>query len=123
MLLTVLLAALELTQAAAAAPTATAPSPAARGFGSDKDCRRPELQMTKDALRPRRFGELSATARLELAVIREIDGCPIPAVLNEGVGRRADAEFRAAPLSRVRPVRRAPSAAPARAPPRRRADG
>ena len=83
MLLTVLLAALELTQAAAAAPAA--PAATAPPTGHAKDCRRPELQMTRDALRPRRFGELPTTARLELAVIREFNGCPIPAVLNEGV--------------------------------------
>ena len=35
--------------------------------------------------RPRRLIELPP-GRLELAVHREVDGCPIPAVLREGIG-------------------------------------
>ena len=44
-------------------------------------------QRQGERARARRFAE-PQTGRLELAVVREIDRCPIPAVLREGVGRR-----------------------------------
>ena len=39
--------------------------------------------------RPRTLGELPP-GRLELAVVREIDGCAIPAVVREGIGGNLD---------------------------------
>jgi hypothetical protein len=37
-------------------------------------------------VRPQRLDQLPP-GRLELTVMREVDGCPIPAVVREGIGR------------------------------------
>ena len=88
MLLTLLLAAIQLLPAAPAAPTAQPElRPSVGGVGAGPKCPRATVhQATQgDVPRPRRFNELPA-GRLELAVLREFDGCPIPAVLQEGIG-------------------------------------
>lgn len=46
---------------------------------------RPRLVRPAGESGPRRLGDLPP-GRLELTVYREVDGCPIPAVLREGIG-------------------------------------
>jgi len=41
----------------------------------------------------RRLDQLPS-GRLELSVLRSVDGCPIPAVLREGIGGRPEADPR-----------------------------
>ena len=52
-----------------------------------KACPRPELRMAerRQGVRAERLVDLPP-GRLELTVQREFDGCPIPAVLREGIG-------------------------------------
>jgi hypothetical protein len=93
MLLTILLAAIQLPQAAA---TQTSTSPAdVRAFtpisaDADKSCSLPMARTADEnaPLRSRPFNELPIPGRLELAVYRQIGGCPIPAVLYEDFERR-----------------------------------
>jgi len=88
MLLTILLAALQLSQIPAAPSAAPAPGSEARAAaGPAKTCPRATVRQADDKapLRPRRFGELPS-GRLEYAVIREVGGCPIPAVIRERIG-------------------------------------
>ena len=86
MLLTILLAALQLVPAAPSASEAEL-RPYVAGVGAGPKCQRATVRHAgqSEALRPRRFNELPA-GRLELAVMREVDGCPIPAVVREGLG-------------------------------------
>lgn len=87
MLLTLLLAAIQLLPTPAA-PTAQPESrPSAAGVRAGAKCPHATVHQANqgDVPRPRRFNELPA-GRLELAVLREFDGCPIPAVLQEGIG-------------------------------------
>jgi hypothetical protein len=87
MLLTILLAALQLAQA----PDSPAPAPEIRRLAPPhspaKDCPRTTLRYAAEngPARPRRLIELPP-GRLELAVMRQINGCPIPAVVREGIG-------------------------------------
>jgi hypothetical protein len=87
MLLTILLAALQLAQAPAApAPVSEIPRlspPDSRA----KDCPRTTLRYAEEDVPrgARRLIELPP-GRLELAVMREFDGCAIPAVVREGIG-------------------------------------
>lgn len=89
MLLTILLAALQLAQA----PAASAPTPEFRQIlppdSRAKDCPRATLRYAEEDVRrgARRLIELPP-GRLELAVMREFDGCPIPAILRDGIGGR-----------------------------------
>ena len=87
MLLTILLAAVQAVPVPAAAPAQPELRPYVRGAGSGADCERPTMRHAQNGapLRPRRFTELPA-GRLELAVFRELDGCPIPAVVRENIG-------------------------------------
>lgn len=76
-MLTMLL--LTLSAAAATPPALPAKSP---------KCARPEVTMVSPMDgRARRLDQLPP-GRLELSVMREIDRCPIPAVLREGIGGR-----------------------------------
>jgi hypothetical protein len=86
MLLTILLAALQLVPAAPTTGQAEL-RPYVAGFGAGPNCQRATVRHAGQSktLRPRRFNELPA-GRLELAVMREVDGCPIPAVVREGLG-------------------------------------
>ena len=87
MLLTILLAAVQSTQSAAL------PAPAAdiRAFAPvqarTEKCRAAVMHHAQDkaSARARRLIELPP-GRLELTVMRMIDGCPIPAVVREGIG-------------------------------------
>lgn len=88
MLLTVLLAAIQMLAAPLGpAASATEPVPHAGGVGQGVKCPHATVRQADDGrtLRPRRFNELPP-GRLELAVLREVDGCPIPAVLQENIG-------------------------------------
>jgi hypothetical protein len=77
--------------AAAQAPAAIfpprEPPAAARDTAADCPSMAPRLadEDWASRSRPRRLIELPP-GRLELAVHREVDGCPIPAVLREGLG-------------------------------------
>ena len=86
MLLTILLSLLQAAVPAAPAP-APEPSPSKSALAGGK-CPQPTVRHAGEGepLRPRRLDELPA-GRLELTVIREVNGCPIPAVLREGIGR------------------------------------
>lgn len=91
MLFMILLAAFALPPAQSAPPAGpSAASPSARAVVSQQpECRQAtprtaDLPSTQ-GLRPRRLDELPQ-GRVELAVLREVDGCVIPAVLNEGIG-------------------------------------
>ena len=84
----ILLAALALPSSAPAtereAPTARTPAVAK----SQQPCQRATVQMANrlnGGLTVRNLGELPP-ARLEHTVLREFDGCPIPAVVREGIG-------------------------------------
>ena len=88
MLLTILAAA---ATGLASAPAAPAPTDM-NSFRDQADagkCERSVFRHAdgKQALRPRRFTELPP-GRLELAVYREVAGCPIPAVVREEFGAR-----------------------------------
>ena len=85
MLLTILLSLLH-----AALPAASAPAPEltpSKSALSGSKCPQATLRHAGEGepLRPRRLDELPA-GRLELTVMREVDGCPIPAVLQDGIG-------------------------------------
>ncbi|WP_114952711.1 hypothetical protein [Sphingosinicella terrae] len=83
MLLTILFAALPAV-AAASAPVPEALAGAAAQADKCPDLRPRPVGPADDA-QPRRLGDLPP-GRLELTVHREVDGCPIPAVLREGIG-------------------------------------
>ena len=87
MLLTILLAALQLAQAPAAPAPEAGLRPLVRPDAGPKHCPRATLRYAEEngPSGPRRLIELPA-GRLELAVMREFDGCPIPAVVREGFG-------------------------------------
>ena len=72
------------------------PTPSSPAASADCDDLRPRMAETVPplrqsvgdpvrTLRPRTLDELPP-GRLELTVLREVDGCPIPAVLREGIG-------------------------------------
>ena len=90
MLLTILLAAIQI----AATPPVPAPQdgfhagPPALG-ATGKRCPEDMLRYAGQGRPPvaRRLDELPP-GRLELTVYRQVDGCPIPAVLREGIGGR-----------------------------------
>lgn len=75
---------------AAPVPTATtAPNASSRPAPSAKSC--PDLgpriaTVLRKTVRPQRLDELPP-GRLELTVMRELDNCPIPVVIREGIGR------------------------------------
>ena len=88
MLLTILLAALQSAQAAAVPPSEAEMRPLNRDVpDSPGKCPEATLRYAEEevARGPRRLIELPP-GRLELTVMREFDGCPIPAVLREGIG-------------------------------------
>ena len=88
MLPTILLAALQTVQAAAAPPSVAEMRPLTRAVpDSPGKCPEATLHYAQEdvARGPRRLIELPP-GRLELAVMREFDGCPIPAVVREGIG-------------------------------------
>jgi hypothetical protein len=93
MLLLVFFAAVPLLDPAPPQP-APGPSPgdAAQAASKCPDLR-PRLVQRHDSLGLQRLIELPP-GRLELAVHREVDGCPIPAVLREGIGGRGGIESR-----------------------------
>ena len=88
MLLTILLAALQ--AAAAPAPEAGMRPLMRIAPDSSEKCPEATLRHAEEniARRPRRLIELPP-GRLELAVMRQVDGCPIPAVIREGIGRQS----------------------------------
>ena len=90
LLLTVLLAAIQLAAAHPAPPPQGHfhAQPSAPGT-SGKRCRDDVLRYAGQGQPPlaRRLDELPP-GRLELTVYREVGGCPIPAVLQEGIGGR-----------------------------------
>ena len=73
----------------AASPPRPAPVAAAEAtpFITPQKCPEATIHYTDQTrgARPRRLDELPP-GRLELTVLREVDGCPIPAVLREGIG-------------------------------------
>ena len=77
--------------AAPASPAAIFPprEPPAAARGTDAACPSMAPRLAEEdwaaRSRPRRLIDLPP-GRLELAVHREVDGCPIPAVLREGLG-------------------------------------
>ena len=82
----------------AVATLSVAAAPAAPSAGQDvrapaesaKGCVRPRTRhasILRKPVRPERLIDLPP-GRLELTVVREIDGCPLPAVLREGIGAR-----------------------------------
>jgi hypothetical protein len=89
MLITILLAAIHMLPMPASPTPTVDPAfpPSARGLAARAKCPHATVRQAegREALRPRRFNELPS-GRLELAVMREVDGCPIPAVLQEGIG-------------------------------------
>ena len=87
MLFTILFAALALVAAPPASAGASAARPISPAAGARSDCPEATIHMTARPapLVPRRLDELPP-GRLELTVLREVDGCPIPAVLREGIG-------------------------------------
>ena len=79
-----------LSSVASAAPerTITITTPPQIAVETPKSCPRAEVRRAErpKGLRAERLIELPP-GRLELTVLREFDGCPIPAVLREGIGR------------------------------------
>ncbi len=61
-----------------------------------QECPDAKLQMAQRTVRvaPQRLIDLPP-GRLELTVMRQVDGCPIPAVLREGLGQPGDPDGRA----------------------------
>ena len=99
MLLMLLLGFAIAPSAAAAAPTAF-PTPAADGFtspsvgeGEREKCLNPTVRQAEEQAgnRARRLDELPP-GRLEFAVLREVDGCVIPAVVQENIGGNSQPE-------------------------------
>ncbi len=91
MLLTILLAALSLAPVPSPGGATAAPLPMKM-----RDCpeaRTYQAEEGPNRLLPRRLDELPP-GRLELAVLREVAGCPIPAVLREGLGAAGALESR-----------------------------
>jgi len=89
MLLTILLAALSLAPDPSPAGPTAPPLPVKM-----RDCPEARTYQAEDGpnrLRPRRLDELPP-GRLELAVLRAVAGCPIPAVLREGLGAAGGSE-------------------------------
>jgi hypothetical protein len=87
MLLTILLAALQALPSPTAATTPSDFRPYVRGVAASAKCQPATVRHAEggEPLRPRRFNELPS-GRLELAVFRQFDNCPIPAVVREGIG-------------------------------------
>ena len=91
MLSMILLAASTLTSAQAALPPASsAGSLPSRVIGTvgREECPSASVRIideSRKGLRARRLGELPP-GQLELSVLREVDGCPIPAVVREDLG-------------------------------------
>jgi len=54
---------------------------------------RPGIGDPTETVRPRTLDELPP-GRLELTVLRQVDGCPIPAVLRERIGAAAEDQRR-----------------------------
>ncbi len=88
----ILLAALTLPSSAPGSPSAPpeaarqAPADAAAG---ERECVRAGVQMAdrpRGRIEMRRLDELPA-GRLELTVMRQMNGCVVPAVVREGIGR------------------------------------
>ena len=86
-MLTILLAALQIVPAPVPPASEVELRPYVAGVGAGPKCQRATVRHARrgDAPRPRRFNELPA-GRLELAVMREIDGCLQPAVIRENIG-------------------------------------
>jgi len=74
----------------AAAPLSSPLQPASRS-PQDGKCPNARSYFTGDSrsAEARRLDQLPP-GRLELTVLREVDGCPIPAVLREGISGRLD---------------------------------
>ncbi len=92
MLLTMLFAAVALSPAASL-PLRPMEAPLSVKM---RDCPNARTYHAEDGparLRPRRLDELPP-GRLELTVLREFDGCPIPAVMREGLGAAGDPDGR-----------------------------
>ena len=75
------------------APTATQAAPTLDTLLPDRAARKvcPDLgpriaTVLRKGVRPQRLDRLPP-GRLEYGVFRQVDGCPIPAVVREGVGR------------------------------------
>jgi hypothetical protein len=87
MLLTFLLTALSSVAAPAPERPVTIHTLPPIAVDARKACPRAEVRMAErpNGVRAERLIELPP-GRLELTVLREFDGCPIPAVLREGVG-------------------------------------
>jgi hypothetical protein len=95
MLVMILLAAISALDAPSAAGAQPAPSSALPASPQDCPDLRPRIAEAPPPqpgiadptrpVRPRTLDELPP-GRLELTVLRKIDGCPIPAVLREGIG-------------------------------------
>ena len=85
MLLTILLSLLQAVTPATPASTAELSPP--NSALNDSKCPNATVRQADEGAAPRarRLDELPP-GRLELAVLREVDGCPIPAVLQEGIG-------------------------------------
>ena len=79
---------------AQAAPDGTVYPPRPPVSGRE-ECPRAEPRLARQPrqVRPQRLIELPP-GRLELTVLREVDGCPIPAVLREGLGAASNPEGR-----------------------------
>jgi hypothetical protein len=86
MLLTLVLAAVSPVPAATI-PLRPVDRPLAVSMRKCRDARTYHAHEELPRARARRLDELPP-GRLELTVLREFDGCPIPAVLREGLGGR-----------------------------------
>ena len=87
MLSIMLFAALPVIAASPPAPAASEVRTSVAVPAARKDCRDTMLHMTEQpgSTRARRLDQLPP-GRLELTVMRQVGGCPIPAVLREGIG-------------------------------------
>ena len=87
MLLTLLLTALSSVAAPAPERPVTITTAPPIAVDAPKACPRAEVRMAEwpKGVRAERLIELPP-GRLELTVLREFDGCPIPAVIREGIG-------------------------------------
>ena len=87
MLLTLLLTALSSVAAPAPERPVTITTAPTIAVDARKACPRAEVRMAERPrdVRAERLIELPP-GRLELTVLREFDGCPIPAVIREGIG-------------------------------------
>jgi hypothetical protein len=87
----ILAASFAIPSSAPATPPAAAPAeaPAAMTAKATDECVRAGVQLAERPqvrIAPRRLDELPA-GRLEHAVMRQFQGCVIPAVVREGIGR------------------------------------